>query len=319
MNSPGNWQLNLSNPVVCVLGPTASGKSELSQRIAEAFDGEVVSADSMQIYKGMDIGTGKVLPQDRRVVHWGLDLLDIGQPYSAALFQTYARECFADIDNRNKLPVLCGGTGFYVRAAIDDYKFPEGEQLGNEVRERYTQFCEANGPRALWLKLQEADPESAELIEAADSKRVVRAFELLASGTSYATQKEMLAHIPQAVPAFMLGLMVEPDELRVRIDQRVDEMFETGLVSEVEHLLSLGLREALTASQAIGYKEIIAALDGNISLDDARQQIKFSTHRYAKRQRTWFRKDKRIVWIDANSRDSASLFEQARETLSILN
>lgn len=302
-------------PVICVVGPTASGKSSLAQLIAKRLGGEVVSADSMQIYRGMDIGTGKVLPSERIVPHHGLDLVDPGEPFSAALFQEYSRHCFSDIDGRGKRAVLCGGTGFYVRAAIDDYEFPKGEQVNNPVRERYLAVAEQDGAHALWLMLEEADPESAHIIPENDVKRVVRAFELMEDGTSYAEQKRKLATIPQLVPACFIGLSVQPEVLRARIDARVDEMVATGLVQEVEGLIAAGFRDGVTAPQAIGYKEVVNALDGEISLDEAIELIKVATHRYAKRQRTWFRKDKRIAWIDANEGDAVKMLDEALEVI----
>ncbi len=287
-------------PVICVVGPTASGKSALAQSLGEALDGEVVSADSMQIYKGMDIGTGKVLPSERRVPHFGLDLIDPGEAFSAALFQAYARRCFSEISERGKQPLLCGGTGFYVRAAIDDYRFPAGEQVGNAIRDKWRGFLAENGAEALWEKLQAADPQSAALIPVGDTKRVIRAFELLDQGTSYAAQKEALASIPQLIPAVFLGIAVDPARLRERIDRRVDAMMDAGLLDEVESLLAAGFRDGLTAPQAIGYKELVAYLDGEMTLEAACEAIKCATHRYAKRQRTWFRKDKRIHWLDGD-------------------
>lgn len=287
-------------PVICIVGPTASGKSELAQRLAVALDGEIVSADSMQIYRGMDIGTGKVPPSERRVPHFGLDLVDPGTPYSAALFQPYARACFADIRSRGHVPFLVGGTGLYVRAAVDDYRFPEGEQVDNPVREHYTRIAEEQGSDALWRLLEQRDPASADVIHPHNVRRVVRAFELLEEGKSYAAQKEALQHIAPYEQALFIGLAVDADLLRARIDRRVDAMVEEGLVDEVTTLLQEGFREGLTAGQAIGYKEIVAALDGQCTLAEAIDAIKLATRRYAKRQRTWFRKDTRIRWIDAN-------------------
>lgn len=297
--------------VIVVVGPTASGKSELAQRIALQVNGEVVSADSMQVYRGMDIGTGKVPVTQRLVPHFGLDLVDPGEPYSAALFQAYARGCFNDIWNRGKVPVLCGGTGFYVRAAIDDYRFPEGEQVGNSVRDTYSAFATAHGSNALWELLRERDPNSASIIPPADVKRVVRAFELLAAGTSYAYQRSQLASIQQMVPACFIGLSVDPAVLRDRIDRRIDTMFEDGLIEEVEGLLNDGFRNGITAPQAIGYKEVVAALDGEISMSEACERMKIATHRYAKRQRTWFRKDQRIVGLNADDADVDRLTKDA--------
>lgn len=299
------------DPVIVIVGPTASGKTDLAQLIALSVDGEVVSADSMQVYRGMDIGTAKLPVKERLVAHHGFDLVDPGEPYSAALFQTYARRCFEDISSRGKRALLCGGTGFYVRAAIDDYVFPEGEQVGNPIRDRYNEIAQIEGAESLWRLLNERDPRSAKIIPPRDVKRVVRAFELLESGTSYASQKEKLASIPQLVPAVFIGLHVDPDLLRRRIDARVDSMFEMGLVEEVEGLLNAGFREGITAPQAIGYKEVVSALDGDITMDEARQKIKIATHRYAKRQRTWFRKEARIHWIDANEFDGNALADRA--------
>lgn len=307
--------VSLDNPVVCVVGPTASGKTALAQRVAELLDGEVVSADSMQIYRGMDIGTGKILPAERTVPYWGLDLAEPGEPYSAALFQGYARAAFEDVDARGKRSVLCGGTGLYVRAAIDDYRFPKGEQVDNEVRDRYAALARDIGNQALWERLRAADPDSAALIHPNNVRRVIRAFELLDEGTTYARVNAGLKTMAQAVPAVFLGLSVDPAVLNARIDARVDQMLADGLVEEVRSLLQAGFREGLTAPQAIGYKEVVAALEGACSLDDAIAQIKIATHRYAKRQRTWFRKDERIHWIDAND---ANVEEMTRQALGII-
>ena len=298
-------------PVICVVGPTASGKTELAQNLAVKLDGEVVSADSMQIYRCMDIGTGKIKKCEQLVPHHCLDICEPGEPFSAALFQTRSRECFHDIWARGKWPVLCGGTGFYIRAAIDAYDFPKGDQVGNAVRDTYSLFLKEHGAQALWALLKAEDPESASIIPPNDTKRVIRAFELLADGTSYARQKEKLAHIEQALPALFIGLKVEPEALTRRIDDRVDAMVRSGLVDEVRSLLAQGFREGITAPQAIGYKEIVAFLDGECSLDDSIAAIKTATRRYAKRQRTWFRKDTRIHWIDATQGNQDALLEQS--------
>lgn len=320
VGQPGFAQtISLENPVLGVVGPTASGKTELALALAERFNGEVVSADSMQVYRGMDIGTGKLPVCERSVPHFGFDLVDPGQPYSAALFQTYARECFSDIDGRGKLAILAGGTGFYVRAAIDAYEFPKGDQVLNPVRDRWNRYAADHGSLELWEQLNKVDPTSAAIIPHADVKRVVRAFELLSEGLSYAQQKEKLASIPQCVPAVFLGLAVDPDILRARIHARVDKMIECGLVGEVKGLLDKGFREGITAPQAIGYKEIVSALDGEMSMDEAIESIKVSTCRYAKRQRTWFRKDTRIHWLCADSGDTATIVTEALQVLGRIN
>ena len=312
--------MNQQQRVVCIVGPTASGKTEFAQDAAERIEGEIVSADAMQIYRGMDIGTGKVAPDERRVPHFGLDLVEPGEAYSAALFQRYARERFFDISSRGSVPFLVGGTGFYVRAAIDDYDFPKGEQVDNPVRERYQRYADEHGSMALWELLDAEDPDSASVLHPNETRRIIRAFELLAEGESYARQRERLARLPQAVPAVFIGLSVDPDLLRKRIDARVDAMVEAGLVDEVRGLLDRGLREGITAPQAIGYKEIVAALDGECTLEEAIQAIKFATHRYAKRQRTWFRKDGRIHWLDADRIEDANVRKKmVSEALHIID
>ncbi|MEF9840967.1 MAG: tRNA (adenosine(37)-N6)-dimethylallyltransferase MiaA [Raoultibacter sp.] len=303
--------LALSQPVICVVGATATGKTALAQALAEIIDGEVVSADSMQIYRGMDIGTGKIPPCERTVPYHGLDICDPGTPYSAALFQILARTCFDDIETRGKRSVLCGGTGLYLRAALDDYDFPSGTQVENPVRERYARLLEQRGALAVWNMLASIDPASAALIHPNNTRRVIRAFELLSEGRRYATLHEGLAQLEQIVPAIFIGLAVDPPLLNKRIDRRVDAMIEDGLVDEVKNLLDQGFHDGVTAPQAIGYKEIVAALEGRLSFDEAIERIKIATHRYAKRQRTWFRKDARIQWLCADSQDTEQLAYRA--------
>ena len=201
-NSTVEHRLGLSNPVIVIVGPTASGKTDVAQEIARRVNGEVISADSMQIYKGMDIGTGKLPESERLVPHWGFDIREPGEAYSASLFQEYARSCFADIDAREKRCVLAGGTGFYVRAAIDDYDFASGEQVNNPIREKWSAFLAEQGSDALWRALQQCDAASAAIIHPHNAKRVLRALEMLElDGVSYATQHEGLATLGQAVPA----------------------------------------------------------------------------------------------------------------------
>ncbi|MVX59928.1 tRNA (adenosine(37)-N6)-dimethylallyltransferase MiaA [Enterorhabdus mucosicola] len=307
-----------AHPVICIVGPTASGKTDAAQLVARALDGEVVSADSMQIYRGMDIGTGKLPAAERIVAHHGFDLVSPGEPYSAALFQAYARAVFDDIAARGKRAVLCGGTGLYVRAAIDDYEFPAGEQVENPVRVQWTAFAEREGAQALWDELNRRDPESARELHPNNVRRVVRAFELLAEGRSYAEQKRNLALIGEAVPALQFGLAVTPEVLNARIDARVDAMVEAGLVEEVRGLLAAGFREGVTAPQAIGYKEVVEALEGRCTLDEAVAAIKQATRRYGKRQRTWFRRDGRIRWIDADAGDARAVADEIIAQLETL-
>ncbi len=302
--------------VVCVVGPTATGKSELAQAIAERIDGEIVSADSMQIYRGMDIGTAKVPKDERSVAYYGIDLVDPGEQYSASLFQEYARDVFKDIVSRGKTPVLVGGTGFYVRAAIDDYDFPKGEQIENPIRTYWKDYLEQNDAEALWNELYLRDPSSAEVLHPNNTKRVIRALELHEQGISYHDQLENLQTIQQSVPAVFIGLTCERQALYERVERRVDRMRTAGLEGEVISLLDRGFRSAVTAQQAIGYKEIVDALDGNITMDEAYDAIKKATRHYVKRQCTWFRKDERIQWIDGTDE---TLHDLVNEALAKLN
>lgn len=302
----------LSHPLVCVVGPTASGKTALAQCMAEHLSYSILSADSMQVYAGMDIGTGKIPVQDRSVPYFGLDLVNPGEPYSASLFQEYGRSVIDKLDAAGSGCVVCGGTGFYIRALIDKFEFPAGEQVGNPVRDHYSALLRSQGPLAVWEELRSVDPDSAALIPPNDSKRVIRALELQSEGLSYAAQKEQFAAIEQYYsPLCMIGLAVDSAVLIDWINNRVDTMVEDGLIAEVEHLLDHGYRSAITANQAIGYKEIVAALDGSCSIDEAIDDIKLATRQYAKRQRTWFRKDKRIHWIDATSASIENLTQKA--------
>lgn len=303
-------------PIVVIVGPTASGKSELAQILAEKLNGEVISADSMQIYKHLNIGTGKLKKGERRVPHFGLDMVEPNEPYSAALFQEYARGCVQDIRSRNRQPILCGGTGFYVKSVIDDYNFSEGNQQDNAIREHFQKRSQDLTNEELWLELKKVDEDSASHIEVNDVKRVIRALELNARGESYAQNKAKLKDIPEFLPSVWIGLKVDPDILAKRISCRVDKMIDEGLVEEVQSLISMGFKDALCSPKAIGYREIIEHLDGKKSLEQAICDIKTNSRRYAKRQRTWFRSEPRIHWIEANI---PNFDEIASESLTIVS
>lgn len=291
---------DFKRPVISIVGPTASGKSSLAQSVALELDGEVVSADSMQIYRSMDIGTAKVLPNEQLVPHHLIDMIDPGQAYSAQLFQDQARAAFQDIYDRDKVPILCGGTGFYVQAALEEMTFPDGEQEENPLRDALEAFRKERGNDALWSLLNAKDPRSAALIHPNNHVRVIRALEMHEEGVSYASQVANIKALPEAVWSLRFFLQVDPHVLAQRIDARVDAMREAGLVEEVRSLVERGFEDALTAPKAIGYKEIMAAMKGQMTLDRAFDQIKTATRRYAKRQRSWFRRDKRLIILDAD-------------------
>ena len=294
-----------ANPVICIAGPTASGKSDLAVRLAVELGRakcEIVSADSIQIYKGMDIGTGKISAEEMQgVVHHGIDICTPGDQFSVANYQKFARNTIDSIRGAGKTAILCGGTGLYINATIDEYDFKAGNQVDNPVRDRYNALLEQIGNEALWEMLRKQDPKSAALIHPNNARRVVRAFELLHTGTPYYIQYENAEGRQSHYPVLYLCMNVDAEILASRISDRVDAMFDAGLVAEVESLLNDGFRDAICAPQAIGYKEVVAALDGETTLEFAREKIKTNSRRYAKRQRTWFRADDRIIWIDANS------------------
>ena len=290
----------LRGPVVCIVGPTASGKSSLSELVALELGSDVISVDSMQVYRVMDIGTAKTPLQERRVPLRMVDVVGIDEDYSVARFQEDCRKLIDERLATGATPVLCGGTGLYLDAVIDEMEFPSGETHG-VTRGRYEQMLEDKGAQAIWDLLYERDPLGAEAIHPNNSKRVVRALEMLDQGVKYSAQVENLRVRKPRYDARIWALTMDRDRLYARINQRVNMMVEQGLVSEVEGLVSRGYGVDLTARQAIGYKEILQYLDGKISLDEAVELIKRRTRRYAKRQLSWLRRDGRANWIDLDA------------------
>jgi tRNA dimethylallyltransferase len=270
----------------------------------------------MQIYRGMDIGTAKPPAALRRVPYWCIDIVNPGTPYSAALYQQAAREAIDDIAGRSLTPVLAGGTGLYVRAALDDLCFPAGEQQEGAVRRYYEEYATANGAPALYELLAERDPDSAAVIHQNNTRRVVRALEMLDGGLPYAEQRIGFATRKSVYDTVFVGLTMNRERLYGMIDARVDAMIEAGLLDEIERLLESGLRATLTASQAIGYKEFVPVVEGGGNLEEAVAAVKLASRRYAKRQLTWFRADPRVLWIEM---DETSLSEAADAALRALD
>lgn len=286
---------NLS--AVAIVGPTAVGKSDVADRLAARLSSEVLSCDAMQIYRAMDIGTAKMMPEECSVPLRLVDIVDPGVAYSAALYQSDARAHIERLLSEQRLPVFCGGTGLYLKAALDEMDFPSGE-LEDERRAVYQNLAERIGEEALHALLAERDPESAAVIHPHNVRRVIRALEMHDDGVSYAQQKSKFSVPHERYHAMWFGLTRSREVLYERINLRVDLMFEQGLVDEVRGLMDQGLGDALTSMQAIGYKEIIDALRGAITMDEARELIKMRSRRYAKRQLSWFKRDDRIVWFD---------------------
>ena len=282
-------------PVLAVVGATATGKSDLGVELALRLGGEVVNADSMQLYRGMDVGTAKLTEAERRgVPHHLLDVWDVRDPANVADYQRMARAAIEDIAGRGRVPVLVGGSGLYVRAALDDLAFPGTDDA---VRTRLEAELADAGPAALHARLAALDPRAAASILPSNGRRVVRALEVVEL-----TGEPFTASLPEpsyAVPAVQIGLAVDRDLLDRRIEERVDRMWEQGLVAEVRSLVERGLREGRTAGRALGYAQVLRFLAGEWSEEEARQATVASTRRFARRQESWFRRDPRVTWLDA--------------------
>ena len=296
--------------VVAVVGPTAAGKSDLAVALSQRLGGEVVNADAMQVYRGMDIGTAKIGTAERAgVPHHLLDILDVTETATVAEFQALARQAIDDCIVRSKVPVLAGGSALYVRAILDDFVFPGTDPV---VRARLEAELEAHGSGALHSRLRAVDPKAAEQILPSNGRRIVRALEVveITGGPYVATLPEHRYVYPGAV---QLGLDVPRPELDARIDLRVDRMFDAGFVAEVRGLLDKGLIEGKTANRALGYSQVIAMLNGEIDETQARERTAQATRRFARRQDSWFRKDQRITWLPY---DAPDLVEKAIQVLA---
>jgi tRNA dimethylallyltransferase len=284
-------------PLIAVIGPTATGKSGLAVLLAQEFGGEVISADSRQIYRYMDIGTAKISREEQASVpHYLIDIKNPDEAFSLAQYQEAAGGIIEDISNRHKLPILAGGTGQYVRALIEGWSIPSVEPdiaLRQELEARAAE----GEAEALYRELEETDPEAAASIDKRNVRRVIRALEVVRT-TKKPFSEQRLKKEP-AHDSFIIGLTCERKELYRRIDRRVDCMIEQGFIDEVTTLLAMGYRPELPSMSGIGYKQIIMYLSGALTLDEAVYQIKTETHRLVRRQYNWFRlTDERIHWLD---------------------
>jgi len=283
--------------VIAVVGPTASGKSELALRIAEAVGGEVVSADAMQLYRGMDIGTAKLpLAERRGVPHHQIDVLDVTDEATIARYQREARTSIDDIRGRGLPAVVAGGSGLYVRAAIDHLDIPPTDP---EVRARLESEAQERGAAATHAELLERDPAAAQAIGRHNVRRLVRALEVLEiTGRPFSASMPARRHLH---PTVMVGLRPPRDLLDSRIDSRVVQMWHDGLLDEVKDLVPQGIRSGRTASRALGYAQALAEIDGTMSEAEAQSETAQLTRRYARRQESWFRPDPRISWFDPSA------------------
>ena len=285
--------------IVCVVGPTACGKTTLGVLLAKKFNGEVVSADSMQIYRGMTIGTAAPTEQEMDgVPHHMIAVADPSEQWSVARYAEAAIPIIDDILARGKLPILVGGTGLWLEAVVSGRTFAGGH-AGGAVRETVQRRLEAEGIQPLLAELRQVDPDAAERLHPADEKRILRALEVyLETGKTITAHNEETQHIPPRYDAVWIGLrFADREDMKALIDRRVDKMVEEGLLAEVERLLQSGIPREATALQAIGYKEFLGVADGTATEAEAIEEVKLRSRQYAKRQLTWLRKSSDIHWI----------------------
>nr|WP_051092847.1 tRNA (adenosine(37)-N6)-dimethylallyltransferase MiaA [Jongsikchunia kroppenstedtii] len=285
---------------IAVIGPTATGKSDLALDLAERLGGEIVNIDAMQQYRGMDIGTAKLAMSERRgIAHHQIDVLDVTETATVARYQEAARADVEDILRRGRVPVVVGGSMMYIQSLLDDWQFPATDPV---VRAEFEEQLAADGPLRMHQRLAEVDATAAETILPTDGRRIVRALEVVRlTGRPFAASQPQIGEPRWGTT--IIALDRDTAELDERIARRTALMFETGLVDEVAALIEDGLRGGVTAARAIGYAQVLAALDGDYDLDKAQELTFIGTRRYVRRQRSWFRRDPRVHWLDAGSAD----------------
>ena len=305
--------------ILCVVGPTACGKTKMGVLLARRYDGEVVSVDSMQIYRGMAIGTAAPTPEETEgIPHHMVAVADPAEKWSVARFTEAADACIQDILRRGKLPILVGGTGLYLDAIISGLTFAPGE-AGGAVRKELEAQLAREGIAPLWEELQQVDPEAAARLHIADEKRILRALEVYReTGCTISEHNRRTAALPRRYDPIYIGLAFrDRSDMRDLIDRRGDAMMDAGLLGEVQALLEQGVPRTSTAFQAIGYKELLAAVDGQVPLEEAVAEIKLRSRQYAKRQLTWLRRNQDIHWIYwEKERNFADALRIATEILS---
>lgn len=305
--------MNKKIPVICVVGPTASGKTALAVELAKKYNGEIVSADSMQIYRGMDIATAKPDSDEMQgIPHHLIGFLPPDETYSVAQFTEDAARVIRDIDSRGKIPIIAGGTGLYVDSLLNNIAFSESN-ADEALREKLKEKARREGVNSLVEELREFDPESADRIEPNNVKRVIRAIEIYRTTGITMTEHNIRSRsIESPYSAVKIGLKTHDRQfLYDRINVRVDIMVQKGLIEEAKNVLSQPC--SMTARKAIGYKELVPYLNGEKTLDEALEELKKQTRRYAKRQLTWFMRDKNIKWFDI---DNFENFEMLFENIS---
>lgn len=292
--------MNNQQPLIAIVGATATGKTDLSIGLAKAIGGEIINADSMQFYRGMDIGTAKVSEEEQQgIPHHLVNIFDLHVEASVAAFQSMARQKISEIRARGSVPILVGGSGLYVRAAIDVLEFPPTDGV---LRQELTDEAHTHGIERFKKELQISDPQSAAQIT--DERRIIRAIEVIRlTGRPFSAFMPRREYHPDNVPVVQLGLTFERSLLHERIEQRVKKMLELGWLDEIKQLAQHGLESSPTASKAIGYRQMLQYLDAKISLEEATESTVVATRRFARRQETWFKADPRVHWIDGQTSD----------------
>ena len=294
-------------PLVILTGPTAVGKSALSIALAKAVGGEIISADSMQVYRHMDIGSAKIRPDEMEgVPHHLIDVLEPTEAFNVVVFQELAKQALAEIYGRGHIPILVGGTGFYIQALLYDIDFTENDE-DTALRHSLEELAQREGAEALYEKLRAVDPASCESIHAHNVKRVIRAIEFYEKTGKRISDhnKEQRENVsPYRFAYFVLN--DEREKIYQNIDRRVDQMLAQGLVEEVQSLREMGCHKGMVSMQGLGYKEILSYLEGEITLEEAVYLIKRDTRHFAKRQLTWFRREKEVIWVRKNDFDQNS-------------
>lgn len=287
------------HPLIVLTGPTGVGKTDLSIKLAKAINGEIISADSIQVYKYMDVGSAKITTEEMSgVKHYLIDILEPDEEFNIYLFKEYAKKAMKEIWDKGKIPIITGGTGFYIQSIIYDIEFSE-EETNKEIRIKYEELARIHGNSYVHNILKEIDPESAKVIHENNLKRVIRAieyYEHTGEKISLHNERESEKTSPYNFRYFVLNR--DRNVLYDRINKRVDKMIEDGLVDEVKGLINKGYSKDLTSMQGIGYKEIIEYLNGELTLDDAIEKIKQDTRHFAKRQLTWFRREKEVIMLN---------------------
>jgi len=286
-------------PLIILTGPTAVGKTEISTALAKAVNGEIISADSMQVYKHMNIGSAKIHPEEMAgIPHHMIDILEPTEDFNVVTFQQYAKKCIHQILSRGHVPILVGGTGFYIQSVLYDIDFTENEE-NTSYRQELEKLAFEKGNQYLHEKLASVDPKAAQDIHANNVRRIIRALEFYElTGTRISEHNEAERKKDSAYSSCYFVLNDDREKLYERIDARVDQMLSDGLIAEVKKLLAMGCKRSDTAMQGLGYKEILDYLNGEITLERAIYLIKRDTRHFAKRQLTWFRREKEVIWIN---------------------